>query len=96
MKKSLTKACIVQEVYKKIGFSKKEAGDYVETFFEIIKDTLLDGENVKISKFGNFILRDKKERAGRNPQTGKAISISKRRTLTFKSSSILRDVLNKD
>jgi integration host factor subunit alpha len=88
---SVTKADIVERVYKEAGFSKKEAADLVDLIFKVIKDTLSRGEKVKISGFGNFSIRDKATRMGRNPQTGEAMPISARRVLTFKPSQMLRD-----
>lgn len=88
---SLTKADIVERVYKEAGFSKKEAADLVDLVFQIIKDTLARGEKVKISGFGNFSIRDKATRIGRNPQTGQAMEISARRVLTFKPSQVLKE-----
>ena len=88
---SLTKADIVERVYKEAGFSKKEASDLVDLVFKVIKDTLARGEKVKISGFGNFSIRDKSTRIGRNPQTGDAMEISARRVLTFKPSQVLKE-----
>lgn len=88
---SVTKADIVERVYKEAGFSKKEAADLVDLVFKVIKDTLARGEKVKISGFGNFHLKDKDDRVGRNPQTGDAMMISARRVLTFKPSQILKE-----
>jgi len=88
---SLTKADIVERVYKEAGFSKKEAGDLVDLVFKVIKDTLAKGEKVKISGFGNFSIRDKSTRMGRNPQTGDAMEISARRVLTFRPSQVLKE-----
>lgn len=88
---SLTKADIVERVYKEAGFSKKEAADLVDMIFQIIKDTLSRGEKVKISGFGNFSIRDKTTRMGRNPQTGDSMEISARRVLTFKPSQVLKE-----
>lgn len=90
----MTKADIIEAVYEQIGFSKKEAADVVELVFETMKDTLSDGEKIKISGFGNFVVRDKKARAGRNPQTGDPLTIEARRVLTFKPSQVLKDALN--
>jgi integration host factor subunit alpha len=91
----MTKADIVDTVYEKVGgFSKREAADIVEAVFETVKATLEKGEKLKISGFGNFVVRDKKERVGRNPQTGKEITISARRVLTFKPSVLLNKALN--
>jgi integration host factor subunit alpha len=91
----MTKAEIVQALYSRVGgFSKKESADLVDLVFEMMKDTLAKGEKIKISGFGNFVLRDKKRRPGRNPQTGDPIQISERRVLTFKASQILKQTLN--
>ena len=90
----VTKADIIESVYEKVGFSKKEAADIVEMVFDTIKETLERGEKIKISGFGNFVVRDKNSRVGRNPQTGKEITISARRVLTFKPSQVLKNVLN--
>jgi len=88
---SMTKADIVERIYKEAGFSKKEAADLVDLVFKIIKDTLAKGEKVKISGFGNFSIRDKSTRVGRNPQTGSSMEISARRVLTFKPSQVLKE-----
>lgn len=91
----MTKAEIVQALYTRVGgFSKKESADIVDMVFEMMKETLGRGEKIKISGFGNFVLRDKRQRPGRNPQTGDPIKISERRVLTFKSSQILKLLLN--
>ena len=90
----MTKADIIEAIYQKVGYSKKDAADLVELIFNTIKDTLAKGEKIKISGFGNFVVRDKKERTGRNPQTGNAIKISARRVLTFKPSQVLRADVN--
>jgi integration host factor subunit alpha len=87
----MTKADIVDKVYKEANFSKKEAADMIDLVFKVIKDTLAKGEKVKISGFGNFSIRDKETRTGRNPQTGQAMDISARRVLTFKPSPILKE-----
>jgi integration host factor subunit alpha len=91
----MTKAEIIDAVYEKVGgFSKKEAAEVVEAVFDTMKDVLAEGEKIKISGFGNFVVRAKKERIGRNPQTGAPIPISSRRVLTFKPSQVLKTVLN--
>jgi len=91
----MTKAEIVQALYAKVGgLSKKESADIVDLVFEMMKETLSRGEKIKISGFGNFVLRDKRQRPGRNPQTGDPIRISERRVLTFKASQILKQALN--
>ncbi|MCB0370320.1 MAG: integration host factor subunit alpha [Bdellovibrionales bacterium] len=93
-KSTMTKADIVEKVYEKIGFSKKEASELVELVFNTIKDQLHEGEKIKISGFGNFVVTNKHERIGRNPQTGDQIMISARKKLTFKPSQVLRAMLN--
>ena len=90
----MTKADLVEIVYEKVGLSKKESQDIVEAIFDTIKANLETGEKIKISGFGNFILRDKRPRKGRNPQTGDDIQISARRVLTFRPSQILKAYLN--
>lgn len=90
----MTKIDIIQNVYEKLGFSKKESAEIVEAAFDIIKDSLAQGEVVKISGFGNFVVKEKRSRRGRNPQTGEEISITARRVLTFKSSQVLRKSIN--
>ena len=91
---TMTKADIVEKVYQKIGFSKKEASELVELVFTSLKDVLTKGDKVKISGFGNFVVRGKNERVGRNPQTGEQITISARRVLTFRPSQVLKAMLN--
>lgn len=91
---TLTKAELIDSVYEKVGFSKKEAADLVELVFETIKEELCKGGVIKISGFGKFRVRSKKSRMGRNPQTGQAMVISARKVLTFTPSRILRDGIN--
>jgi integration host factor subunit alpha len=91
---TLTKAELIDSVYEKVGFSKKEAADLVELVFETIKEELCKGGVIKISGFGKFRVRAKKSRMGRNPQTGQAMVISARKVLTFTPSRILRDGIN--
>lgn len=90
----MTKADIIRNVHEKIGISKSDAARLVESVFDIIKDTLAGGEDVKISGFGKLSIREKKARRGRNPQSGQEIEISARRVLTFKSSQVLKKALN--
>jgi integration host factor subunit alpha len=91
----MTKADVVEKIHVKAGFSKKESSELVETVFDIIKATLETGENIKISGFGNFVVKEKKDRRGRNPQTGEVITIASRKVLTYKPSSLLRQALNR-
>src|SRR5215510_8365212 len=96
-RRSMTKAEIIDCVYEQVGgFSKKESAEVVESVFETMKETLSRGDRVKISGFGNFVVREKKQRIGRNPQTGEPIPISARRVLTFKPSQVLKNILNPD
>ena len=92
--RTMTKADLVERVYENIGFSKKEASELVESVFESMKQALEDGEKIKISGFGNFVVREKAARKGRNPQTNETIIISARRVLTFKPSQVLKAALN--
>lgn len=93
----MTKADIIENVYEKLGgFSKKESAEIVELVFETVKDTLARGEKIKVSGFGNFVVRKKRERVGRNPQTGEEIKITARKVLTFKPSQVLKNALNPD
>ena len=93
----MTKADIANLIYNRIGgFSKKESVELVDLVFETMKETLGRGEKIKISGFGNFLLRDKRQRQGRNPQTGEPIMITERRVLSFKPSQLLKSDLNVD
>lgn len=93
--KTLTKADFVESVYSKVGgLSRRDSAEIVDLLFEAVKETLSRGEPVKVSGFGNFVVREKKARVGRNPQTGRDIEISARRVLTFKPSQVLKDQLN--
>lgn len=90
----MTKADIIDIVYEEMGLAKRESAILVEKMFDIIKETLEQGENVKISGFGSFNLQNKSPRQGRNPQTGEQITVSARRVLSFKPSNVLRNKLN--
>jgi integration host factor subunit alpha len=90
----MTKADIVERVSSACGFSKKEASELVEGCFALIKECLENGEDLKISGFGKFEVKQKSTRRGRNPQTGEAIEISARRILSFKPSQILKAAVN--
>jgi len=87
---SLTKADIANRLFDEVGLNKREAKEFVDAYFEIIKAALEHGENVKLSGFGNFQLREKNERPGRNPKTGEEIPISARRVVTFRPGQKLR------
>ena len=90
----MTKADLVETIYNRVGFSKKESAELVEAVFDEIKRALVAGEKVKFSGFGNFLVRDKNARKGRNPQTGEEIELEARRVLTFKPSLVLKNLLN--
>ena len=90
----MTKADLVEAIHEKVGLLKKESADIVELVFDTMKDTLESADKIKISGFGNFEVRDKRSRVGRNPQTGEVIEISARRVLTFKPSQVLKNALN--
>lgn len=90
----MTKAELIAQVYEKVGFSKKDSSELVELIFEMIKESLTNGEKIKISGFGNFIVRQKRARMGRNPQTGESIEISARKVLVFHPSQVFKAQLN--
>ncbi len=87
---TLTKAELASMLFDEVGLNKREAKDFVDAWFETISQALESGEDVKLSGFGNFHLRDKSERPGRNPKTGEEIPISARRVVTFKPGQKLR------
>ncbi|HEC13789.1 MAG TPA: integration host factor subunit alpha [Acidiferrobacteraceae bacterium] len=87
---AVTKADLADALYHELGLNKREAKEFVELFFERLRDALERGEDVKLSGFGNFGLREKNSRPGRNPKTGEAIPISARRVVTFRASQKLK------
>lgn len=94
--RTMTKADLVERIYENVGFSKKEAAEIVESVFEEMKQALESGDKIKISGFGNFVVRRKAARKGRNPQTNETIIISARKVLTFKPSQVLKAALNEN
>ncbi len=92
----MTKADIFEKVQASTEFNRKESAEMVEAVFAIMKSTLESGENLKISGFGNFVVKQKANRRGRNPQTGESLTIEARRILTFKPSNLLKDAINKE
>jgi integration host factor subunit alpha len=92
---TLTKAELAEMLFERVGLNKREAKDMVETFFQEIRDALERGDSVKLSGFGNFQLRDKPQRPGRNPKTGEAIPISARRVVTFHASQKLKALIER-
>ncbi|HLQ84754.1 MAG TPA: integration host factor subunit alpha [Salinisphaeraceae bacterium] len=87
---ALTKADLTETLFEQLGFSKRESKEFVDAFFEEIRSCLARGEQVKLSGFGNFELREKGERPGRNPKTGEDIPISARRVVSFKPGQKMR------
>ncbi len=87
---ALTKAEMAEHLFEKLGINKRDAKDLVETFFEEVREALESGEQVKLSGFGNFDLRQKNERPGRNPKTGENIPIKARRVVTFRPGQKLK------
>ena len=87
---ALTKADLANRLFEEVGLNKREAKEFVDAYFEAIRQALEKGENVKLSGFGNFQLRNKKERPGRNPKTGEEIPITARRVVTFRPGQKLR------
>jgi len=88
---TLTRADLAESLHRKVGLSRAESADLVEQVLDRMSDALARGENVKISGFGTFVLRDKGERIGRNPKTGVEVPIAPRRVLTFRASQMMRD-----
>lgn len=93
--KTLTRVDLAEAVYQSVGLSRTESAELVERVLSLIADTLVSGENVKLSSFGSFQVRSKKERIGRNPKTGEEVPILPRRVLVFKTSNVLKDKINK-
>ena len=91
----MTKVDLAEKIQSKIGLSKKESSDLLESLLSIMKSTLEDGEKLKIAGFGNFDVKQKRDRVGRNPQTGESITIEARKVLTFKPSAVLKLAVNK-
>ena len=93
---SITKAELAVSLHEELGFNKRESKEFVEQFFEAAKSALEEGNSVKLSGFGNFGLRDKPARPGRNPKTGEEIPISARRVVTFKASQKLKEAIDEN
>ena len=88
---ALTKAQLAEMLYEQIGLNKRESKDMIDAFFDLVSDSLVDGDDVKVSGFGNFQIRTKAPRPGRNPRTGETIPIQSRRVVTFHASQKLKD-----
>ena len=91
---ALTKAQLSEALFDQLGLNKREAHDFIDAFFNIIFTELVDGRDVKISGFGNFEVRNKTARPGRNPRTGDDVAIPPRRVITFKASGLLKTQIN--
>ena len=91
MSSTITKAELATTLYEEVGLNKREAKEFVELFFEKIRQALEEGRSVKLSGFGGFSIRDKRQRPGRNPKTGEEVAVSARRVVTFKASQKLKD-----
>ena len=91
--KTLTRADLSEAVYQKVGLSRTESAELVETVLDTICDKIVQGESVKLSSFGTFLVRDKRERIGRNPKTGEEVPITPRRVMVFKASNVLKEAV---
>lgn len=91
---TLTRADLTEAVYEEVGLSRNESAELVEAVLGEISDCLVDGENVKISSFGSFLVRQKNGRMGRNPKTGEEVPIDPRRVLVFRPSQVMKDRIN--
>lgn len=92
---TLTRADLAESLHRQVGLSRAESSDLVESILGHLSDALAKGENVKISGFGSFLLRNKGQRVGRNPKTGVEVAIAPRRVLTFRASQMVRDAIAK-
>lgn len=93
--RTITRADLAEAVYKEVGLSRNESSDLVEAVLNEISNELIKGENVKISSFGSFSIREKGERIGRNPKTGIEVPILPRKVLVFRASHVMKDRINK-
>lgn len=91
---TVTRADLAEAVYEEVGLSRNDSADFVEAVLDEISKTLIKGENVKISSFGSFSVRQKGERIGRNPKTGVEVPILPRKVLVFRASHVLKDRIN--
>lgn len=95
MSSNVTRKELAVAVNEQLGISQRNSSDIVDTIFAVLKDSLVDGESVKLVQFGTLTVRDKSPRRGRNPRTGEAMTITKRQMISFRPSKQLRDRLNK-
>jgi len=94
MAKTLTRADLSEAVHRKVGLSRTESAYLVKTVLDLMSDALVHGQQVKLSSFGTFDVRDKRQRIGRNPKTGEEVSITPRRVLVFRPSQIMKAIVN--
>tara|TARA_B100001778_G_C18017863_1_gene375288 strand:- start:122 stop:415 length:294 start_codon:yes stop_codon:yes gene_type:complete len=92
---TITRADLAEAVYREVGLSRNESSSLVETLLDEMSEALIKGDNVKISSFGSFTIREKGERVGRNPKTGIEVPILPRKVLVFRASHVLKDRINK-
>ena len=92
--RTVTRADLAETIYEEVGLSRNESSELVESILDEMMEALVDGENVKISSFGSFTIREKGARVGRNPKTGVEVTISPRKVLVFKASHVLKDRIN--
>lgn len=92
--KTLTRADLSEAVHRQIGLSRSESADLVKSVLDLISDTLVEGQSVKLSSFGTFMVRSKNGRVGRNPKTGEEVPITPRRVLVFRPSQVMKNVIN--
>jgi integration host factor subunit alpha len=92
--KTLTRADLAETVYERVGLSRTESSQLVELVLDEISNSVLNGDNVKLSSFGSFQVRSKTERVGRNPKTGEEVPISPRKVMVFKPSAIMKKTIN--
>jgi integration host factor subunit alpha len=93
-KKTLTRADLSETLHRNIGLSRAESADMVNNVLDLVADALVDGQSVKLSSFGTFMVRAKRARMGRNPKTGEEVPITPRRVLVFRPSQVMKNVVN--
>jgi integration host factor subunit alpha len=93
-KKTLTRADLSESLHRNIGLSRTESADMVNSVLDLVSDALVEGQSVKLSSFGTFMVRSKRERMGRNPKTGEEVPITPRRVLVFRPSQVMKNVIN--
>ena len=94
MATTLTRADLTESVYEEVGLSRNESAELVEKVLDEISESLVSGDNVKISSFGSFLVRQKNGRMGRNPKTGEEVPINPRRVIVFRPSQVMKDEIN--